>query len=81
MNQLEFKKALRDAITIGESGVDVVWAVRTDLKTEWLKYENYQRVIFQLYADGKITERQTLILLSELLGSQTGRGVGFYNLN
>lgn len=79
MSALEFKDRIIDALETGRDLADEMWLIRsrTSMKVQWLKLEEYQRVVFQLYAGNTLTERQALICLSELLGAITGRGAGF----
>lgn len=75
--------ALKDAlITDLENNGDLsepIWKFAKTLKgkTQWLVFEQVQRLIYQLYAGNTITERQALVASSEWLGAFTGRGVGF----
>lgn len=79
MNMLQLKDALIDDLNNDGDMTTVLWsyAKTPKGKTQWLVFENVQRLIYQLYAGNTINERQTLIASSEWLGAFTGRGVGF----
>jgi hypothetical protein len=79
MNILEMKDAFVTDLENGGDLSTVIWEQirsRKSMKTDWISLENAMRVVFQLHEGNQLSERATLVAISELLGAITGRGNG-----
>lgn len=62
-------------ITIDELKIEIRKADKDNSKVlDWLKLERIIRQIYDLRAQGTITDYQSLIYISDILGAVTGRG-------